>query len=164
MSSTVTVNVVVLFPSAVTDVGLAPSVVVLELGLPAVNVMLAFSVTVPMVAVATLISAFVDAKVAVKIPAAFVVPDSGEIVLDVPVLPTETLWLGTGLPWASFTVTVSVACATPSAVNVFGLATSDDVTLFGEPATNVTAAVALATPIVAVIVSVCARVEESVVV
>lgn len=161
-SSTVTVKVVVLAPSAVTDRGLATNVVVVLFGEPAVKVTAAVSVTPPMVAVTSFTCAVVDAKVAVNTPATLVLPANGVIVLPVPLLFKETAWEGTGLPWASFTVTVRVVVVTPLATSVVGLATKEDWTLLGEPAVKVMDAVSVADPTVAVRVSTCATVDESV--
>ena len=85
-SSTVTVRVVVLEPSAVTVVGTAVRLEFAALGGPATNVTEAFSVIDPMVAVTVFASATVDLSVAVNTPDALVVPLAGANVFDDPVL------------------------------------------------------------------------------
>lgn len=152
----------VLTPSAVTEVGLATNVVFALLGAPAVKVTLAVSLTVPMVAVTSFICAVVDAKVAVNTPEGLVLPDRGEIVLAVPLLLNDTAWDGTGLPSASFTVTVNVVVVTPLATRLVGLAVKVDKVVFGEPAVNVMDAVRLTTPTVAVMFSTWATVDDNV--
>jgi hypothetical protein len=77
-------------PLAVNEVGSATKVVVVPLGAPAVNVMFAVLLTLPMVAVAVFTSALVDTNVAVKIPELFVEPEAGEMVLELPLLAIET--------------------------------------------------------------------------
>ena len=83
---TVTVTVVVLAPSAVTEVGLVASVEVMLLGAPATKVMGVVLVTAPRVAVTVLLSALVEVRVAVKTPEALVLPEVGVKVLPVPLL------------------------------------------------------------------------------
>jgi hypothetical protein len=89
-SFTVTVTVVVLEPSAVTDAGLAVTVEVVLLGAPATNVTDAVLLNAAMVAVTVSLCAVVEANVAVKTPEALVLPLVGVNVLFVPVLPIVT--------------------------------------------------------------------------
>jgi hypothetical protein len=159
---TVTVSVVVLEPSAVTDVGLAANVEVLLLGEPTTNVTFAVLLTEPMVAVTVFDCTTVDVMVAVNTPDAFVLPDDGENAFPEPVLLRLTACPEIRLPCASFTARVNVVVVTPSAGNDAGLALRLDVAALGPPATNVTEALAEAEPKVAVIVSACAKVEDTV--
>jgi hypothetical protein len=161
-SSTVMVSVVVFVSLAVTVVGLAVNVVVAEAGAPGTNVTLVVSTTVPMVAVIVLLSALVDARVAVKTPEALVEPEAGDKVLLEPVLPRETACPAMGLPFTSYTLTVNVLSLLPLAVTDVGLATNVVVLLLGAPAVNVTAAVAVAGPAVAVTVLTPAAVDAMV--
>ena len=84
--------------------------------------------------------------------------------LPAPLPDSVTAAFETRLPWASSTVTVSVVVDTPSAVTDPGLATSVEVVADGAPGLNVTEVDSCTLPSVAVIVSVCANVEASVVV
>ena len=145
-----------------TMVGLATSVEVALLALPATNVTPAVLVMAPTVAVTVLFSALVEARVAVKTPAALVVPEAGVKVLAEPELLSVTAWPLTGLPWASRTVVVRLVVLVPSAVSELGLAAKDDVVLLAAPGVNVTPVVTAAAPRVAVTVLASALVEARV--
>ena len=97
-------------------------------------------------------------------PCALVVPEVWPKPSPAPLPDSVTAAFGTRLPWASSTVTVSVVVDTPSAVTDPGLATRVEVVADGAPGLNVTEVVSCTLPSVAVIVSVCANVEASVVV
>jgi hypothetical protein len=134
-SSTVTVSEVVLVPSAVTEVGAAAREDVALAGAPAVKVTLAVFVTAPNVAVTVLLSACVAVRVPVVTPAASVTLLVGETVLPLPLALRPTVWPLTGLPFASFTVTVTVVAVVPSATTDVGEATRVDVEALAGPAT-----------------------------
>ena len=93
------------------------------------------------VAVTVSIAATVDFSVVANTPAALVTPDTAPNTSPELLLDSITAVFGTALPCASFTVTVSVAAVTPSAVRDAGLATMLDFVAEGPPATIVTAAV-----------------------
>ena len=79
------------------------------------------------VTLTVLVSARVLASVATAVPAAPVGPTGWVIELLVPVAATSTAWPGTGLPWTSRTVTVSVDTSVPLAVTPdAGLAATED--------------------------------------
>jgi hypothetical protein len=90
-SFTVTVKVVVLVPSAVTDTGFADTLDVALLGVPAVNVTVVVSEAEPSVAVSVFSCAVVDARVATNTPDALVDPEAGENVLFDPELLNDTV-------------------------------------------------------------------------
>ncbi len=144
-SRTVTVIVLVNIPFATTLVGAATTVELVALTAPAVNVTVAVEVTFTLPFTTALIVAVpivVDLTVPVICPLAFVVPEGCTIVS---VTPREELNVavapGTGLLFASRTVTVIVETATPSATTLVGFATTVDVVADGAPAVNVMLAV-----------------------
>jgi hypothetical protein len=160
----VVVRVVTLVLSAATDVGFAPSVVVVLLAAPAVNVTLVVAVAPPAVPVTVFNSALVEARVAVNTPELLVVPVLGLNVLLEPLLLKLTACPATRLPCTSATVNVRSVVLVPSAVTDVGLAASVEVLLRGVPPTNVTFVLTLTIPIVAVTFFVSAVIEASVVV
>src|SRR4051812_22461351 len=99
-SLTVSVRAEVLVPSAVTDAGLAAIDETALLGAPTLKVTPAATVAAPRVAVTVLLSARVEARVAVNPPEASVTPEAGVKVLAVPLLVRLTLWPLMRLPWA----------------------------------------------------------------
>jgi len=143
-SRTVVVTVLVLLPSAGIAAGLAATATyaggpttrttdVLPLAPPAVAVIVAVPVVVAAV------------KVAVATPLAFVVP----VPVTLPKLVVKvTIWLGTRLAKASFTVVVMMLVLLPLAVMVMGWRASN--TVAGGPATKSTFVVPTALPAVAV--------------
>lgn len=159
---TVTVIVVVLVPSAVTEAGLATTLELVLLGTPATNVTVVVSVTEPMVAVMVLLCATVDANVAENMPEALVLPLTGERVLLEPLLARVTAWPDMRLPCASLTVTVNVVVLVPSAVADVGDAATLEVAALGAPGINETLVVATTEPIVAVTVLLCATDDDRV--
>jgi hypothetical protein len=88
-SNTVVVSVLVLVPSAATEVGLADRLVVPLLAAPATNVTFVVAPAAPAVAVIVLASALVEVMVAVNTPDV-VIPEAGENVLLDPVLLSDT--------------------------------------------------------------------------
>src|SRR4051812_519968 len=133
-SLAVTVSVVVLVPSAVSEAGAAARVVVVLLRAPATNDTVVVTLTAPSVAVTVLLSALVEASVAVKTPEALLLPEVGVRVLPVPVLASDPVWPLMRFPCASLTVTVSAVVLVPSAVTMPGAALTDEVLLLGAPA------------------------------
>lgn len=97
-SSAVVTSVVTLTPSAATVLGFATRTVVVLLAAPGTNVTFVLAVAGPAVAVKVLVSALVDAKVAVNVPVASVVPEVGLSVLLDPVLARVTVCPATLLP------------------------------------------------------------------
>src|SRR5207344_257366 len=94
------------------------------------------------VAVSTFVSATVDAIVAVATPPAFVGPAGRVTTFPEPVEPTCTSCPGTGLPFASRTVTVIVDVAIPSAGTFdagLAVAVESDALIVPGSATNATA-------------------------
>jgi len=143
-SSKVTVKVEVEVPSAVNEVGNALSVDLLDDTAPAVKVTLAVCVMVTeselSVAVKTSVAAVADFTVKVTTPEALEVPEAAEMVgLPEPeVLARVTVLPETGLPPASFRVTVMVEVVLPSATTEAGEALTVDsaaVTNTGEKVT-----------------------------
>jgi hypothetical protein len=161
--STVTVRVVVVLPSATSDVGLGTMVEFVVLTVGAVNVTLVVLVKLPATSALTvLVCTVVDASVAENVPAALVVPDTGENTLLVPVDDKDTDCPETGFPWASTTVVVRMLVLVPSAATEAGLAINVVVVLLAAPAVNVTLVVAFAGPAVPVMLFASALVDSSV--
>jgi hypothetical protein len=153
---------VVAVPLATTELGLAVSVEVALAGTPGAKVTPAVLVTAPAVAVTVLASAVVDASVATKVPVPSVVPEAGERVLPVPVAARDTAWPDTGLPLESLTTRVRVEVAAPSATAEAGLTARVVVLALGAPTVNVTEAVLVTGPTVAVTVFASALLEVKV--
>jgi len=131
-SFSVTVIVDCATPSAATDVGDAVTVDWVALAGPAVNVTVAVCVIVTLsvvsVAVKTSAPAVVDFTVNVTTPAASLGPDAA-LIVGVPgplVFARVTVFSATGFPFASFSVTVIVDCATPSDSTAVGDAVTVD--------------------------------------
>ena len=144
-SRTVTVIVEVADPSATTVDGAALTVEVDPEGEPVVNVTVAVCVTFTEPLTAALITALpavVDVTVPVIWPDAFVVP-TGCVIVSVTPRDDDrvTVAPGTGLLFASRTVTVIVLAVVPSAKTVPGAAVTVETAAEGVPAVNVTAAV-----------------------
>ena len=99
------------------------------------------TVAVVSVAVKTSAPAVIELTVNVATPETSVVPET-VVIAGVPdVLASVTLLPETGLPFASFKVTVIVEMVKPSATTDVGDATTVDVPALTEPATKVTVAV-----------------------
>ena len=92
----------------------------------------------PIEAVTALVSALLDAKLAVKTPLASVAPLAGVNVFALPVDVSRTPSEPTGLPLSSLMVTVIVVVEVPSAVTDTGLTTIEDAALADAPALNCT--------------------------
>lgn len=90
-----------LLPSAVTEMGLTETVVVVLLGRPALNVTDVVLFTGPKDAVTVFASAVVEASVVEKMPALLVLPELWPKLLLEPLLVNDTAWLGMALPCAS---------------------------------------------------------------
>lgn len=110
-------------------------------GGPATNVMTCVACTDPTVAVTVSACAVAEDNLAVNTPELLVVPEVGEKTLLLPLAAKLTGSFTTGLPWASFTVSVNVVVLLPSARRLVGLAVKVVVALEGGPATKVTCAV-----------------------
>ena len=87
---TVVMSAIVLVPLAVADDGDAPSDDKALLGLPGTNTTVAVLLAEPAVAVTVLVSALVDAKVAVHTPDALVLPLAELKVFELPELDRVT--------------------------------------------------------------------------
>lgn len=138
--------------------------VVLLLAGPATNVTAAVAVALPEVTVTVLISAVVETMVAEKTPVSSVVPDAGVMVLLLPVADNAMGWNGTPLPYASRTVAVKTVELEPLAVTVVGDTASDVMDDEAAPLTNVTSALIVPLPKVAMTILSSAVVDASVVV
>src|SRR5205823_12812663 len=128
----------VALPSAVTpDAGDTVTFEAPALGGPAVKVTVGCvaSAMPPTLAVIVLVSALVEAMVPVVTPCASVADGGCVIVLPAPVAARVTALLGTGLPLASRTVTVTVATATPSATSLDASIATLDCAALTAPAT-----------------------------
>lgn len=164
-STTTTVNVDWLVPSAVTELGLATNVVVVLDGTPGLKVTVVFNVAPSTVAVTVLTAACVELRVVVNTPALLVVPDTGVKVLLPPVALMFTDAFTTGWLDPLTTVTAIVEVALPSATSALGLAAMVDRVVLTTGAINVTLALAVTAPATkALTVSVCCVVEDSVLV
>jgi hypothetical protein len=134
----------ILAPSATIEPGFAIMVNVPD-GTPGVKVTLAVLVTFTLPFTTALIvdvPVVVDLTVPVICPLLFVVPEGWVMVSVAPRLEDNVAVApGTGLLFASLTVTVMVDSATPSATTLVGLAATVDVVADGAPAVNVTLAV-----------------------
>jgi len=125
-----------------------------------VNVTVAVCVIVTLsivsVAVKTSAPAVVDVTVNVTTPDASLGPDAA-LIVGIPgpdVFANVTVFPGTGLPFASFNVTVIVDCATPSANTEVGAAVTVDCAALTAPTVNVTVAVCVTTTLSVVSVAV----------
>jgi hypothetical protein len=159
-SKAVTVIVEMVEPSAVTPVlGLAVAIELTALTAPTVKVTVAVCVIVTLsvvsVAVKTGEPAVVDFAVKVTTPEELELPEAAEIVSAAPRLEASvTVLPETGLPLASFSVTVIVEVVAPSAATVFGVADTVDCAAVTAPGFTVVIVVEPeAEPEVVVIVS-----------
>jgi hypothetical protein len=135
----VTVTVVEVVPSAGTEVALAATVETLLLGGAAVKVIpVLATATASTVAVRTGDPVARDETLPVATPAASVVAAGWTSVAE-PVAERTTTFPGTGFPYASFTVAVTVAFVPSSGTDV-GFAARAEVAALGAAGVNVTVA------------------------
>ena len=144
-SRSVTVIVELVEPSAVTDAGAAATDDCAAVTAPATKLTDAVCATVTesvvSCAVKTVVSATVSLTVNVATPEPFVTPETVVIVEEPPPFASVTVFPGTGLPFESRSVAVSVEAELPSAVTDAGAAVSVDWPPLTEPAEKVTDAV-----------------------